>query len=328
MARLMGARVIGGGALLGVVVAVALAAGHGSMHWDYLRHLTECGAPDEVASVILCEVRLPRAVLAVLVGAGLGLAGAAMQGYARTPLAEPGVAGVSAGAALGGVMGFYYLSAFAWAVPLLAIAGALLAVLLVLAVAGRMRGTEYFLLAGIGISSLCGAGVALLLSLAPSPFALADVSYWLMGSLANRSWPHVWLALPGIMVGMAMLFSCRQSLATLALGEDVAASLGVDEARLRLRLALATALVVGSAVAVSGMIGFVGLVVPAMVRRLLGSHPAHVMLPSALMGAALLMLADVAVRLWPLQGGELRLGVVTALLGAPVFLGLLLRRRV
>ncbi|MBI1275196.1 iron chelate uptake ABC transporter family permease subunit [bacterium] len=313
--------------LLGVVAVLGLAAGHGGWHWDYLTHAGECFAPREIPAVILCELRLPRVVLAMVIGAGLALAGAAMQGYARTPLAEPGVAGVSAGAALGGVAGFYYLSGFMWAVPLLAIAGALLAVLLVLAVAGRMRGAEYFLLAGIGISSLCGAGVALLLSLAPNPFALADITYWLMGGLANRSWQHVWLAVPGLTVGMAVLFGCRHALAALSLGEDVAASLGVSEARMRWRLALGTALVVGSAVAVSGMIGFVGLVVPAMVRQWYGEHPARVMLPSALTGAVLLGLADMAVRVWPLESGEMRLGVVTALLGAPVFLWLLLRRR-
>jgi iron complex transport system permease protein len=314
--------------LVCVLALFSLTAGRFGLDASMLRHVGACAAPDAVDAVILCELRLPRVLLALAIGAGLGLAGAAMQAYARTPLAEPGVAGVSAGAALGGVGGFYFLSGFIWAVPVLAIVGALLAVLLVLLASGNAPGSERFLLAGIGISSLCGAGVGLLLSLAPSPFALADSAHWLMGGLANRSWQHVWLALPGMTAGCGLLWHCRRMLAVLTLGEDVAQSMGVSAARLRWQLATGTALVVGSGVAAGGMIGFVGLVVPAMARRLVGEHPVAVMLPSALMGAVLLVMADMAVRLWPLAGGELRLGVVTALIGAPVFLWLLLRGRI
>ena len=282
---------------------------------------------DTTAAVIVAEIRLPRALLGVGVGATLGLAGAALQGLLRNPLAEPGVVGVSPFAALGAVIAFYsgLSGTFALALPLGGILGALLAVGLLYALAGRGGGMLTLVLAGMALSSLAGALTSLALSLSPNPFALAEIVFWLLGSLADRSLTHVWLALPFMAVGWALLLTAGRHLDALTLGELTARSLGVDLGRLRLRIVLGTALAVGAAVAVSGTIGFVGLIVPHLVRPLVGWQPGRLLLPSALGGAALTLAADIAVRL-P-GGAELKLGVVTALIGAPFFLALVLRTR-
>ncbi|HYH22133.1 MAG TPA: iron ABC transporter permease [Azospirillum sp.] len=282
---------------------------------------------DTTAAVIVAEIRLPRALLGIGVGATLGLAGAALQGMLRNPLAEPGVVGVSPFAALGAVIAFYtgLSGTFALALPLGGILGALLAVGLLYALAGRGGGMLTLVLAGMALSSLAGALTSLALSLSPNPFALAEIVFWLLGSLADRSLTHVWLALPFMAVGWALLLTAGRHLDALTLGELTARSLGVDLGRLRLRIVLGTALAVGAAVAVSGTIGFVGLIVPHLMRPLVGWQPGRLLLPSALGGAALTLAADIAVRL-P-GGAELKLGVVTALIGAPFFLALVLRTR-
>jgi len=285
----------------------------------------------ETAAVIFFEIRLPRALLGLAIGASLGLAGAALQGLLRNPLAEPGIIGISGCAALGAVAVFYSGLAVTYplALPLGGLSGALLAVLLLYGLAGRDTGVTTLILAGIALSALAGALTALALSLSPNPFALTEIVFWLLGSLADRSMAHVALALPFILVGCALLFAAGRGLDGLSLGEETARSLGIGIGRLGLLVVLGTALAVGASVAVSGAIGFVGLVVPHLIRPLVGHRPARLLLPCALGGAALLLVADSLVRLIG-SGQEMKLGVVTALLGAPFFLALILsyRRRV
>jgi iron complex transport system permease protein len=277
-------------------------------------------------ALILLELRLPRALLASLVGASLGIAGAALQGLLRNPLAEPGVIGVSACAALGAVLAFYtgLSSAFALALPLGGLLGAALAVLLLYAIAGRSASTLTLILAGVALSSVASALTALALNLAPSPFAAYEIMFWLLGSVADRSLEHVALAAPLMLIGWAMILTTGRALDALTLGDDVAQSLGFDLQRVRLQLIAGTAACVGAGVAFTGAIGFVGLVVPHLLRPLVGALPSRLLTLSALGGAVLTLAADLAVRLIE-RGVELKLGVVTALIGAP-FLCLLVVR--
>ncbi|WP_441696055.1 FecCD family ABC transporter permease [Inquilinus sp. YAF38] len=279
-------------------------------------------------ALVLLELRLPRALLGLLVGFSLGLGGAAMQGLLRNPLAEPGVIGVSAAAALGAVLVFYtgLAGSFALALPLGGIAGAVLATLMLLALARRGAGTMTVILAGVAISSAAGALTALALNLSPNPYAALEIVFWLMGSLADRSLQHVWLVLPPMMVGWALILAGARALDALTLGQDTASSLGFDLGRLRLQLIAGTALAVGSAVAVTGAIGFVGLVVPHLLRPLVGHRPGRLLLVSGLGGAVLLLLADIGLRLVRVQP-ELKLGVVTAVIGAPFLFSLIWRLR-
>ncbi len=279
-------------------------------------------------TLVMREIRLPRALLAAMIGASLGLAGAAMQGYLRNPLAEPGLLGVSGSAALGAVIALQtgLAAAFTLALPLAALAGAVVAVALILALAGRHGGSITLILAGIAVSAMAGALTALVLNLSPNPFAAAEIVFWMMGSLADRSMTHVWLALPLMALGWALLASLARGLDALTLGEDVAASLGHALPRLRLTLVAGTACVVGAGTAVAGAIGFIGLVVPHILRPLVGARPSHLLAASTLGGAALLLAADIAVRLI-LPERDLKLGVLTALVGAPLFLHLIYRTR-
>lgn len=286
------------------------------------------GKGDPVIRAILIELRLPRTILALAVGAMLGLSGAALQGYLRNPLAEPAVLGTSNGAALGAVIAFYFGLSNAWplALPIMAIGGALASLALLFLLAGRSESPLTLILAGIAVATFAGAGISLALNLSPNPFAGMEVMVWLMGSLEDRSFDHVLIALPCIAVGMALLLWDGRALDALTLGEDGAAALGTDLARTRLRLLLGVAIGVGGAVAVSGAIGFVGLIVPHLVRPFTDRSPSAILLPSALGGAVLLTLSDVLVRVIPATT-ELRLGVVTAFLGVPVFLFHLMRER-
>ncbi|TDE38043.1 FecCD family ABC transporter permease [Antarcticimicrobium sediminis] len=287
--------------------------------------ITDDGTP---LSVVMREIRLPRALLAAMIGAVLGLSGAAMQGYLRNPLAEPGLIGVSGASALGAVLAIQTgLSLMIpLALPLAALGMAVLAVLLILALAGP-RGTSITLiLAGIAISALAGALTSLALNLSPNPFAAADIVFWMMGSLADRSFTHVWLAAPFMAVGAALLLSLGRGLDALTLGEDAAQALGVNLSGLRLRLILGTAACVGAATAVAGAIGFVGLVVPHLLRPAVGARPSSLLWASALGGAAMVLAADIAVReLLPAR--DLKLGVLMALVGAPLFLHLIYKTR-
>lgn len=276
-----------------------------------------------LARTVIVDIRLPRTALALLAGASLGLAGAVLQGLMRNPLADPGVLGLSSMAALGAVLAFYF---GLWSVAGGGIVGALVGALLLVGLAGRAPGTLTLMLAGVALSSLAVALTALALNLAPSPLAAYEILVWLMGSVADRSWRHVEIAAPYILVGWGLLLATGRGLAALALGEDVARSLGINLGRLRGMAVLGTACCVGASVAVSGSIGFVGLVVPHLLRPLVGHDPRRLLPVSALGGALLLLAADCVVRLVAV-GPELKLGVATALVGAPFFLVLVLRMR-
>jgi iron complex transport system permease protein len=279
------------------------------------------------ATVILGELRLPRALLAVSVGAGLGAAGAAMQGYLRNPLADPGLFGVAPGAALGAVFSLLFgYATSAWLLPLFALAGAGGAMLLLALIAGRAGGIALFTLAGMMIASLAGALTSLAISLAPNAFATSEVVTWLMGALTDRGWADVALAAPLTIVGTALLRLAGEGLDALTLGEPAARSLGISPARLQALLVAGVGLTVGSGVAVAGVIGFVGLMVPHLVRPLTDRRPSSLILPSALAGALLVLVADCICRILPLVT-ELRLGIALSLIGAPFFLHLLLRMR-
>ncbi len=280
------------------------------------------------AALILWQLRLPRAVLALVVGAGLGAAGAAMQGYLRNPLADPGLFGIAPGAALGAVLSFWTgYAASGAALPLFALAGAGGAMALLGLIAGRTGGIALFTLAGLMIASLAGALMSLAISLSPTPFAMSEIVTWLMGAVADRSWREVWIAAPLTLAGIAVLALAGRSLDALTLGEAAARSLGVEPGRLLALLVVGIGLTVGASVAVAGIIGFVGLIVPHLVRPLTDRRPSSLLLPSALAGALLLLTADVLCRLVPLAGGELRLGIALSLIGAPFFMALLLRMR-
>ena len=280
------------------------------------------------AALILAELRLPRALLAVLLGAGLGAAGAAMQGYLRNPLADPGLFGIAPGAALGAVLSFWTGWASAgWALPAFALAGAAGAMLLLTLIAGRNGGVVLFTLAGMMIASLAGALMSLAISLSPTPFAMSEIVTWLMGALTDRSWREVWIAAPLTLAGIAVLRAAGRGLDALTLGEAAARSLGLEPRRLQLLLVLGVGMTVGGGVAVAGIIGFVGLMVPHFVRPFTDGRPSRLIVPSALAGALLVLVADCLCRVLPLAGGELRLGIALSLLGAPFFLHLLLRLR-
>lgn len=276
---------------------------------------------------IIAELRLPRTLLAVLVGGGLGLAGAAMQAYLRNPLADPGLFGVSAGAALGAVLSILFgLSATPGVLAACALAGAATAMALLALIGGQAGSVILFTLAGVVVSSLAGALTALVISLAPTPFATGEIVNWLMGALTDRSWNDVAVAGPLIAAGAAVLAASARALDALTLGETAARSLGVDPVRLQWQIVLGVGLIVGATVAAAGIIGFVGLMVPHLVRPFTSARPGAVLWPSALAGALLLCLADAAVRAAPTVS-ELRLGIAMSLLGAPFFLALLLRMR-
>jgi len=282
----------------------------------------------EALVLVMREIRLPRAILGALVGAVLGLSGAAMQGYLRNPLAEPGIVGISSSASLGAVLALQtgIAAAFPLALPLSALAGAAVAVLLILALAGPRGGALALILAGIAISALAGAATSLVLNLSPNPFAAMEIVFWMMGSLADRSMLHVWLAGPFMLAGMIVLLRLGRGLDALTLGADAAASMGVNLIRLRWGVILGTALAVGASVAVAGAVGFVGLVVPHLLRPLVGARPSRLLPASMLGGAAMVLAADVAVRLIA-PDQDLKLGVLTALIGAPFFLHLIWRLR-
>lgn len=307
--------------------AASLAAGPSVVGLSAAFHDLWYGA-DTAAALIVGEIRLPRAVLAAAVGAALGMSGAALQGMLRNPLAEPAVIGVSPFAALGAVVAFYSGASnlHPLALPLGGISGALLAVAALYALTGRGGGVLTLVLAGVALANLAAALTSLALSLSPNPFALAEIVFWLLGSLADRSMVHVGLAVPFIAAGCLIMASTGRELDALTLGEAAARSMGVNLAVLRVKVVAGTALAVGASVAVSGSIGFVGLIVPHLLRPLTGWRPGGLLLPSALGGAALTLFADAAVRLPP-SGAELKLGVLTALIGAPFFLFMVLKSR-
>jgi len=284
---------------------------------------------ESLAALVYWEIRLPRVLLGLLVGASLGLAGAAMQGLLRNPLAEPGILGVSNGAALGAVLVLYFaggMAGLSYGLPLAAMGGALLSLLLVYLLAGVNGSILTLILAGVAVNAFFGALIALALNFAPSLYALQEIVFWLMGSLANRTFEHLTLAAPFALLGGALVLGRGRFLDALTLGEDTARSLGYAVGPNRALLLLGIALSVGACVAVSGSIGFVGLMVPHLLRPWVGYQPGRLLWASALAGALLVLLADSLVRELDATR-ELKLGVVTALLGGPFFLYLIIKTR-
>ncbi len=277
--------------------------------------------PDDPRFIILTQLRLPRVLLAVLVGGAMGLSGAALQGYSRNALADPGVLGVSSMASAGAVIALYFgLTAVTpWALPVSAALGAAVGGVLLMTLAGWSESATTFILAGVLLNTLGGAATALALSLAPGPWAQAEIINWLMGSLTDRSLDEVGLAAPFILAGCGLIFLTGRALDALTLGEAAAAGLGVSLRGLRVLLVAAVALSAGASVAVSGVIGFVGLIVPHLLRPHVGARPSALLRPSLIGGAILLLAADTAVRLAPTPA-ELKLGVAMAVIGAPFFL--------
>jgi iron complex transport system permease protein len=306
--------------LLGLLVLVPLSLLAGKVWIDPFDPATRN------AAVILSELRLRRAVVAVTLGAGLGAAGAAMQGYLRNPLADPGLFGIAPSAALGAVLSLWLGLTAVWALPSFALVGAGGAMALLGIIAGREGGVALFTLAGMMIASLAGALMSLAISLAPTPFAMSEIVTWLMGALADRSWREVWIAAPLTLAGLFVLAFAGRGLDALTLGEAAARSLGVEPRRLQALIIAGVGLTVGSAVAVAGIIGFVGLMVPHFVRPFTDRRPSSLLVPSALAGALLLLVADCLCRVLPTVS-ELRLGIALSLIGAPFFLHLLLKLR-
>jgi len=281
-----------------------------------------------IIALILTEVRLPRTLIAFFAGATLGLSGAAMQGLLRNPLASPGLIGSASGAALGAVVVLYFGfgSSFWLSLPAGGMLGSLLATLLVYLLAGRDAGTTTLILAGVALNALALALISLLLNLAPSPYAVHEMVLWMLGSIADRSTNDFWVLLPGTLLGWLLLIGTGRSLDALTLGEESALSMGINLLRLRWRIFIAVALAVGSAVSITGAIGFVGLVVPHLLRPLVGYQPGRLLPMSALGGGILLLAADIGVRLFPAVT-EIKVGVLTSLVGAPFFLYLILKTR-
>ncbi|MBU9888644.1 MAG: iron ABC transporter permease [Candidatus Omnitrophica bacterium] len=311
------------GGLLCVAFAGSVSVGALKFSWaDALFH------PSSELSFIFWDIRLPRALLGLIVGATLGLAGAAMQGFLRNPLAEPGILGVTGGAALGAVAVFYtgLVSVFPLVLPAGGILGAFVSVLLLYLFAGTLARVETLILAGVAINVIAFSGTSLMLNLVKDPYAILDIVFWQMGSLADRSFQHVFLILPFVIAGGGLLLWDGRALEALSLGEETASSLGISLKALRARIVFGTALCVGASIAVCGSIGFVGLVVPHLLRPFVGGRPGKLLGVSALGGAILLLASDIVVRVVP-SLVELKLGVVTSMVGAPFFLLLIFRLR-
>lgn len=311
---------LGAGLILVVPLSLFLGRGSGGPVFGL--------GPDEIAGTILREIRLPRTLLGLLVGGTLGLSGAALQGLMRNPLAEPGILGVSSGAAFGAVIVFYFGLAASTSLVLAAgaVAGSMAALGILYALAGRSIDLVRLILAGVGINALAAALTSLALNFAPSPYAALEILFWMFGSLADRSLAHVWLLLPLAVPGWLLVVAAARGLDALILGEETAVSLGFSLQRTLWLVIGGTALAVGASVAVSGVVAFVGLVVPHLLRPWVGYRPSQLLLPSFLAGALITLSADIAIRLMP-PGPELKLGVVTALIGAPFFLHLVLHSR-
>jgi len=306
---------LAGGAVIAVVAAVLL----GEASLSIAAYLEALRDPSSTSGEVLWQVRAPRAVCAFVVGAALGLAGAVLQGLLRNPLADPGVLGVSAVAALMAALAIVLgLAALPGAVEIAALLGAAGAGVLLVAVASVVRAPEALILFGVALSSFAGAATALIFNLSPSPIATAEVMSWLLGSVQNRSWIDVAWVTPAVALAAILAAASARGLRMLALGEETARTSGLPMERLRMLAIVGSALAAGSAVAVAGVIGFVGLAAPHLVRSVVRGDPARTLLPSALAGGLMLVLADLLARITPTEQ-ELKLGVFTALVGAPLF---------
>jgi iron complex transport system permease protein len=280
--------------------------------------LSDPFAGDQISRTIMWEIRFPRALTAWLVGAALGLAGAALQGLLRNPLADSGVLGLSGFAALGAVLALAF--GFTALAPLGALVFALAAAVIVTGLGWRARGAASLALIGVGLSSFAGGLIALALNLAPNPGAVADLVNWTLGSVEGRSLQDAALVAVFLIGGAALILFAARGLQALTLGEEAAAAIGANIARTRMLVVIGAAACAGGATAVAGVIGFVGVAAPHLVRAMAGHDPARLLLPSALAGGAILVAADLAVRLLPSDtDAELKLGVAAALIGGPVF---------
>ena len=315
--------------IVGIVVALAAACMFGSTAIGATRVIAALlGQSSPGDAIVIWEIRLPRALAAFVVGAALGISGAALQGLLRNPLAEPGVLGVTASAALAATFTLYYglAAGSVFVLPIASIVGALGATALLAAAAMRIRSVVTLILLGVGLSSFSAALMSLLLNLAPNPFSLSDMINWLLGSVANRSYDDLQMATPFVLAGMIILYVTRRGLSALTLGEEAASGIGLNLRRQRIAVVLGAGLATGAAVALAGAIGFVGIVAPHIVRPFVGYDPARSLVPSALLAGLILIVADIGVRLLP-TNTELKLGVVAALIGAPAFIWIAVQRR-
>ncbi|MEM7741244.1 MAG: iron ABC transporter permease [Pseudomonadota bacterium] len=324
-----GQRLLVPGLALAGLIAIALACLIGSTPLPASRVLVALvGGASEGDQLVVWAIRLPRALAAYLVGAALGISGAALQGLLRNPLAEPGVLGVSASASLFATFALYYgiVSASPWALPIAAIIGALIATGLLTLAAMRTPSVITLILIGVGLSSFAGATMSLLMNLAPNPFSLSDMINWMLGTVANRSFQDIALTAPFMLAGAAILLWQRRGLSVLTLGEEAASGVGLDLQRQRLFTVLGAGLATGASVALGGAIGFIGIVAPHLVRPLVDHDPARSLVPSALLAGFVLVLADIGIRVLPTDN-ELKLGVVAAIIGAPAFVWIAVQRR-
>ena len=311
--------------ILLLAVLASLALGDANLSPRVVLHALG-GRGDDLARTVVWDLRLPRTLVGMAVGAALAASGVAMQAFFRNALASPGLLGVSSGGALGAVaaLAFGGTAMTLWTVPLASILGAFLATAAVMALARRGANSEHLLLSGVALSAIFGAGTSFLLALSAGQFQVSgQILFWLMGGLENRTWEHVWISLPAVLLCCGLMLPMGRSLNLLSLGDASAQSLGVDVRRLRWQLIVLSTLLTALATAVGGIVGFVGLVVPHLLR--LGFGPDHRrLLPySMLGGAALVLLCDLPTRFLP---GGLRLGVMTALVGGPFLLWMLRRK--
>ncbi|MEP6342176.1 MAG: iron ABC transporter permease [Maricaulaceae bacterium] len=310
------------------IIALILACGLGTTPMEPSRIISALigqGLPSD--EIIIWTIRMPRALAASLTGLALGASGAALQGLLRNPLAEPGILGVSATGSLFASVSIYYgLAALSpWVIPSAAILGAVTATAIIALAALKTRSVVTLILIGVGLSSFAGALMSLLVNFAPNPFTLSDIMNWMLGSVANRSFADILFVLPFMIAGLLIIWSIRRGLSALTLGEDTAHSLGLDLKKIRWLTVLGAGLATGASIALAGAIGFVGIVAPHMIRPFVHHDPARTILPSALLGSVMLVLADMGVRLLPTQT-ELKLGVVAAIIGAPAFIWIAVQR--
>ena len=312
--------------ILLVLISAVLSLSIGALHIPMAKLMSAVlGHGDPVHMTIVQDLRLPRTLLGLIIGAGLGASGAALQGYTRNPLADPGVLGFSATASFAAVLALYFGKA-ALITPA-ALGGAAIGAALLLVIAGRKASTTRLILAGVGIAALATSLTGLLMNFAPNPWALSEIVYWLMGSLRNASWTGLPLSAGLTVLGIAALLSIANDLRTLSLGEDTATSLGVSLSKVRLVLVLGVSLCIGSGVAMAGAIGFVGLFIPHLLRKIFKADPAKLIAYSALGGASFLVLADSLTRILSTNGTVLYLGILSALIGAPFFIWIAIREK-
>jgi len=278
--------------------------------------------------VVFWQLRVPRLILAILAGAALGCSGAALQLLLRNGLAEPGILGIGNAAAVTtvGALYFGWVGPTSWLLPMIGFLGAMSGLILLLWLSRRDLGAHSVILAGVAIAAFSGAGLALILHLAPNPFAYQEWSLWLLGSFANRSWQHVLMLLPGVIIGFILLLYNRHFMHALMLGEQTVSTLGYHLLRRRTLILVALALISGSAVVAVGVIGFIGLIAPHSLRLLGIQQPNQVLFGSGIVGAVMVVVCDLIALNLPTQN-ELQVGVITALIGAPLFILLLYRRQ-